>query len=128
MEGLGREALYDRALALEISKAYLTIARVEGVPEWNQLGRYREAEESLTKAKAFADSVLRADPNNREALWLSASVAHDRAIAAYAQRDYQQMLQYPPRVVDTFGRLARLGNLTKREINGATFMYAGLRN
>src|SRR5580658_10396693 len=126
LKGLGMEALQNRALALEISDAYLKIAHSQGVPEWNQQGQYREAEKSLTKAKAFADSVLRADPNNREALWLSANVAHDRAVTAYAERDYQQVLAYSPQVLDAFDRLTRLGNLTRREINGATFMYGDL--
>jgi tetratricopeptide (TPR) repeat protein/predicted Ser/Thr protein kinase len=126
LEGLGPEAFHDRALALEISNAYLRIARNQGVPEWNQQGQYGEAEKSLIKANAFADSVLGADPNNRQALWLSANVAHDRAVTAYAERDFEHVLAYSPQVVDAFGRLARLGNLTRREINGATFMYGDL--
>jgi serine/threonine protein kinase len=126
LEVLGGEALHDRALALEVSDAYLRIARNQGVPEWNQQGRYEEAEKSLIKANAFADSVLRADPNNRQALWLSANVAHDRAVTAYAERSYQRVLDYSPNVRDAFERLARLGNLTKREINGATYMYGDL--
>lgn len=126
LEGLGGEALHDRALALEVSSAYLRIARNQGVPEWNQQGQYAEAQKSLTKANTFADSVLGADPNNREALWLSASVAHDRAVTAYAERSYQRVLAYSPHVVDAFGRLTLLGNLTRREINGATYMYGDL--
>ena len=126
LEGLGREALHDRALALDISNAYLRIARNQGVPEWNQQGQYAEADKSLSKANAFADSVLATDPNNREALWLSGNIAHDRAVTAYAERSYQRVLAYSPKVVDAFDRLARLGNLTRREINGATYMYGDL--
>jgi serine/threonine protein kinase len=126
LEGLGREALHDRELALEISNAYLQIARNQGVPEWNQLGQYAEAEKSLSKADAFADAVLRIDPNNREALWLSANVAHDFAVTAYAERKYQGVLAYSPNAVDAFDRLGRLGNLTRREINGATYIYGDL--
>jgi serine/threonine protein kinase len=126
LEGLGREAFHDRALTLEISDAYLRIARNQGVPEWNQQGQYAEAEKSLGKANAFADSVLGTDPNNRQALWLSANIAHDRAVTAYAQRNYERVLAYSPGVVNAFDRLARLGNLTKREINGATYMYGDL--
>jgi hypothetical protein len=36
------------------------------------------------------------------------------------------VLAYSPNVVDAFGRLARLGNLTRHEINGATYMYGDL--
>jgi tetratricopeptide (TPR) repeat protein len=126
LEGLGNEALHDKALALEISNAYLHIARIQGVPEWNQQGQYSVAEKSLSKASAFADAVLEADPSNREALWLSANVAHDRAVTAYAEHSYQRVLAYSPNVVDAFDRLTRLGNPTKREINGATYMYGDL--
>jgi serine/threonine protein kinase len=126
LESLDREALHDRALALELSRAYLRIARNQGVPEWNQQGQYVEAEKSLTKANTFADSVLRAEPDNREALWLSANVAHDRAVTAYAERGYQQVLAYSPKAVDAFDRLARLGNLTRHEINAATYIYGDL--
>jgi serine/threonine protein kinase len=126
LEGLGSEALHDKALALEVSDAYLRVARNQGVPEWNQQGQYADAEKSLAKANAFVDSVLEADPNNRQALWLAANVAHDHAVTAYAERDYQQVLAYSPNVVDAFGRLARLGNLTRREINGAAYMYGDL--
>jgi len=126
LEGLGSETLRDKALALDISNAYVGVARVQGVPEWNHQGQYAEAEKSLTKANAFADSVLEVDPNNRAALWLSGNIAHDRAVTAYAERNYQQVLAYSPKAVDVFGRLARLGNLTKRDVNGATYIYGDL--
>jgi tetratricopeptide (TPR) repeat protein/predicted Ser/Thr protein kinase len=126
LEGLGNEALHDKALALDIGNAYLRIARNQGVPEWNQQGQYAEAEKSLSKANIFVDSVLEADPGNREALWLAGNVAHDRAVTAYAERSYQRVLAYSPNVVDAFGRLARLGNLTRREINDATYIYGDL--
>jgi serine/threonine protein kinase len=126
LEGLGSETFHDKALALDISHAYLRVARIQGVPEWNQQGQYEEAEKSLSKANAFADSVLEADPNNREALWLSGNVAHDRAVTAYAERDYPRVLAYSPKAEDAFDRLARLGNLTRREINDATYIYGDL--
>jgi serine/threonine protein kinase len=126
LEGLGGEAFNDNALALEISRAYLNVARNQGVPVWNQQGQYAEAEKSLNKANAFADSVLETDPNNRQALWLLVSIAHDRAVTAYAERNYVRVLAYSPNMVDAFGRLSRLGNLTRREINGATYMYGDL--
>jgi tetratricopeptide (TPR) repeat protein len=126
VEGLGNEALHDKALALEISNAYLRIARVQGVPEWNQQGQYAEADKSLSKANTFADLVLEADPGNREALWLAGNIAHDRAVTASAERKNQRVLAESPHVVDAFDRLTRLGNLTRREINGATYMYGDL--
>jgi serine/threonine protein kinase len=126
LEGLGSEALHDKALALDISDAYVLVARIQGVPEWNHQGQYAAAEKSLSKATTFVDSVLEADPNNRKALWLAGNIAHDRAVTAYAERNYQQVLAYSPNVVDAFGRLAGLWNLTRREVNGATYIYGDL--
>jgi serine/threonine protein kinase len=126
MESLGPEALRDKQLALEISDVYLRIARVQGVPEWNQQGQYSAAEKSISKAAEMVRSVLAADPANREALWQTANAAHDLAIVAYAERRPGQVIAWSPRAVEGFDRLARLGNLTRREINGATFIYGDL--
>src|SRR5207245_8597812 len=116
----------DKALALEISNAYVQVARVQGVPEWNQQGHYAEAQESLRKAYEFARLVLRDEPDNRVALWLCANIAHDRAVTAYAQHSPAEVFTNSPKAVDGFERLAQLGNLTRREINGATYIYGDL--
>jgi serine/threonine protein kinase len=126
LEGLGREALRDKQLALEIGSAYLVAARIQGVPEWNHQGQYAAAQKSLSKTEIFADSVLHEDPRNREALWLSANAAHDHAVTAYAERSSEQVLLYSPKAVEGFARLAQLGNMTRREINGATYIYGDL--
>jgi len=126
LESLGREDLRNRQLALEIGAAYLRVARIQGVPEWNQLGRYEDAERSLSKVAEITSTVLAADPANREALWQSANAAHDRAVIAYVQRRPGQVFAYSPKVVEGFDRLARLGSLTRREINGATYIYGDL--
>jgi tetratricopeptide (TPR) repeat protein/predicted Ser/Thr protein kinase len=126
LESLGHEDLRNQQLALEIGGAYLLIARIQGVPEWNQEGRYSDADRSLSKAEHFADSVLAANPANREALWLSANTGHDRAVIAYTERRPDQVFAYSPKAVEGFDRLARLGSLTRREINGATYIYGDL--
>ena len=123
---LRREDLHNQQLALEVGAAYLRIARIQGVPEWNQQGRYEDAERSLSKVAEIASTVLGADPSNREALWQSANAAHDCAVIAYTQRRPEQVFAYSPKAVDGFDRLARLGNLNRREINGATYIYGDL--
>jgi len=126
LESLRPEPLRDRQLALEVGAAYLRMARIQGVPEWNHLGQYEEAEKSLSKAAEIAKTVLAADPTNREALWQVANVAHDRAVVAYAERRPEEVITWSPKAVEGFDRLARLGNLTRREINGATYIYGDL--
>lgn len=126
LESVRSDALRDPKLALEIGDGYLRIARLQGVPEWNQLGQYAEAEKSLKKAGEIANAVLASDPTNREALWQMANVAHDRAVIAYALRRPEQVIAWSPKAVEGFDRLARLGHLTRREINGATYIYGDL--
>jgi tetratricopeptide (TPR) repeat protein len=126
LESLGPEVLRDRKLALEIGTTYLHIARIEGVPVWNQQGRYEQAKKSLSKVVELASGVLAAEPDNRQALWLVANAAHDRAVIASAERRPEQVSEGAPQVVVGFERLARLGNLTRREINGATYIYGDL--
>jgi serine/threonine protein kinase len=126
LETLRPEALNDKKLALEIGDGYLQLARIQGVPEWNQLGQYAEAEKGLRKAGEIAGSVLAGDPTNREALWQVANVAHDRAVIAYAERRPEDVIAWSPKAVEGFDRLAQLGNLTRREINGATYIYGDL--
>jgi len=55
-----------------------------------------------------------------------ANVAHDRAVVAYAERRPEEVITWSPKAVEGFDRLARLGNLTRREINGATYIYGDL--
>jgi serine/threonine protein kinase len=126
LESLRPAALGDKKLALEIGAGYLRIARIQGVPEWNQMGQYVEAEKSLSKVAEIAETVLAADPTNREALWQMANVAHDHAVIAYAERRPEEVIAWSPKAVEGFDRLARLGNLTRHEINGATYIYGDL--
>ena len=126
LESLRPEARHDAGLALEIGAGYLQLARIQGVPEWNQEGNYAEAEKSLSKAGEIAGNVLSSDPTNRQALWEAANVAHDRAVIAYAERRPDGVIGWSPKAVVGFDRLARLGNLTRREVNGATYIYGDL--
>jgi serine/threonine protein kinase len=126
LESLRPEALRDKRLALEIGADYLRIARMQGVPEWNQLGHYVDAQKSLSRADEIANNALAADPTNREALWQVANVAHDRAVIAYAERRPDEVMAWSPKAVEGFDRLARLGNLSRHEINAATYIYGDL--
>lgn len=126
LESLRPEARNDKKLTLEIGAGYLHLARIQGVPEWNQLGQYAEAEKSLSKAEEIARTVLAGDPTDREALWQVANVAHDRAVVGYAERRPEDVAAWSPKSSEGFERLARLGNLTRREINGATYIYGDL--
>ena len=126
LAGLSADAFNDKELALEVAESYMQVARIQGVPAWNNLGQYSEADESLRKADRLLDSVLAADPRNRNALWLSANVAHDHASVAYGAGWPAQVVAGASKARERFDQLVGLGNLTKKEINGATYIYADL--
>lgn len=126
LAGLSDEALGDRALALEVARSYIQVARTQGVRSWNNLGQYAEAAESLGKADLLLDSVLAVDPRNRDAIFLSANVAHDRADVADVEQRPEQVTASAAKAAARFEQLARLGNLSRKEINVATYIYAEL--
>jgi tetratricopeptide (TPR) repeat protein len=126
LAGLRADALNNRALALEVAESYLQVARIQGVPAWNNLGQYAEAEESLRQADQLVDSVLATDAYNRNALWLAANAAPDHASVAIAAGLPEIVLASSPKVAGHFNQLVRLGNLSRKEINGATYIYGDL--
>jgi serine/threonine protein kinase len=126
LAGLGADARHDKQLAVEVAQAYVQIARIQGVGAWNNLGQYAEAEKSLRNADAILDPLLAADPRNREALWLSANAAHDRATVANHAGWPEQVIAGGSKAQERFDQVVSLGNLTWKEINGATYIYGDL--
>lgn len=126
LAGLSAEAIHDKQLAVEVAQAYVQVARIQGVGAWNNLGQYAEAEESLRNADVILDPLLAADPRNREALWLSANAAHDRASVANHAGWPEQVIAGGSKARERFDQLVSLGNLTWKEINGATYIYGDL--
>src|SRR5579871_1009515 len=116
----------DKQLALEVADSYIQLARIQGVPAWNNLGEYAEALENLRKADGLLDPIVAADPQNRYAIYLSANAAHDRIIVADAAGQPEQMITGALKVRERFDQLVRLGNLTGKEINAATYIYGDL--
>ncbi len=126
LEGLSGDAIRDKQLAQEVAESYIQLARIEGVPAWNNLGRYAEAVENLRKAETLLDPIVAADPHNRNAIYLSANAAHDRVLAADAASEPEQMIAGALKVRERFDQLVRLGNLTAKQINAATYIYGDL--
>jgi len=70
-------------LALEVGKAYILVARVEGVRAIEQsLGQVDAAERDLQIAGHLIDSVLALQPANRAALLSASEVAQHRMVVA----------------------------------------------
>jgi tetratricopeptide (TPR) repeat protein len=126
LAGLNADAIRDEQLALEVADSYIQLARLQGVPAWNNLGQYADALENLRKAESLLDPIVAADPHDRYAIYLSANAAHDRVIVADAAGQPEQVITAALKVRERFDQLVRLGNLTRKEINAATYIYGNL--
>ena len=82
LEGLSPEARGNLDLAQDIADGYWRLGRIEGVNAEFNLGDPAKAEQSLKKADALIDAVLTSRPKDRNALFRSAVIAHDRMILA----------------------------------------------
>jgi serine/threonine protein kinase len=82
LEGLSPEAPGNLDLAREIADGYWRLGRIQGVNAEFNLGNPAAAEDSLKKADALIETVLRSRPQDRNALFRSAVIAHDRMILA----------------------------------------------
>jgi len=127
LAGLGSEARNDLDLAVEIADAYLRIARVQGVPAAvAHFGEFAAAEESLGKAREFADAVLLRRPHDRRALLLSAEIAHDWMTVANFQDRRREALSQGRTAADHLERLFAVGGAMPDEIDTATHIYSNV--
>src|SRR5207247_9368091 len=90
---------------LEIAAEYLQVARLQGVPIESNLGQFAEAEESLRKADALADSVLSGSSDHIRALQISAKIAYNRMVLASFQDRYQDESEQARKVSARLDRL-----------------------
>lgn len=102
---IGADAGKDRDLNLEIAAEYLQVARLQGVPEESNLGQFAEAEQSLRKAGALADSVLSRSPHDLAALQLSTRIAYNRLMLASFQDRYADVATHARKVMSQIKQL-----------------------
>ncbi len=105
LEGLSREARNDKNLAMDLAQGYLQLARVQGVPAYSNLGQFRAADASLSKADAFVESVLAVAPRGPDALIVSAQITNDRMVLADSEHRTADALTFAQR---SAGRLDEL--------------------
>jgi serine/threonine protein kinase len=95
LESLTPKARGDRELALETGLAYVLLARTQGMPGFQNLGQYAQAEESLRRAEALIEPVLAASPQNRQALLTLSGISQGlMTLARQADRPDQESLAY----------------------------------
>jgi serine/threonine protein kinase len=127
LEGLSSEVHNDRDLALEVGTAYLQVAQVQGVPTGSNLGDFAEADKTLAKGEKFVDAVLRGDPKNRRALFISAGIAHARMILATGG-PREAVLAQASKATDRMVLFLALGNANADEIATASHLFINVGN
>jgi serine/threonine protein kinase len=82
LQGLAAQARGDPDLERELGEGYWRVGRIQGVPVELNLGEPAKAEASLAQADLWIEAVLAARPGDRNALYRSGLIAHDRMILA----------------------------------------------
>jgi tetratricopeptide (TPR) repeat protein len=93
LNSLGSGAPVDKDIALEIAYAYVRVAHAQGDPTSPNLGQFAAAEASLNNAARFVDPILAKDPQNQRALFIAATIAHDRMNLADTRGDKAEELK-----------------------------------
>jgi tetratricopeptide (TPR) repeat protein len=116
LESLAPQSENDKALALEIGVAYSFLARSQGVPGVQNLGQYAQAEESLIRAKALIEPVLKASPRNRQAILTLAEVSEGlMTLARQTNNRNEEAVTYARQAVRYLDTLLALGPLSQPE-------------
>lgn len=85
LEGLAAETHGDVDLILELARAYLRIAKIQGVPTQSNLGDSAGAARNLETAERLTQELLALRPRDHQALFTAASVAEARMILAQSE-------------------------------------------
>jgi serine/threonine-protein kinase len=126
LEGLRAEARTDQTLAFEIANAYYALARTQGSLTTGSLGQAAQAEASLAKAAALLDGILKDSPHNRNALLLSAEVAHNRMILASSYHRSRESLTQVRIAAMRLDALSALGPPSPAELSAARRQFSNI--
>lgn len=122
LESLAPGARADPDLAKEIGTAYLSLARLQGIPGGPGLGQYAAAEESLRKAEALLDASARG--REVELILIEVSEALMQIARSYDSRKQEAIAQARKTAsrLDTF--LARGKPSAREERRAADIFYS----
>jgi tetratricopeptide (TPR) repeat protein len=109
LESLFAESTADNNLDMEVAEALFKLAEVQGVPAGNNLGQYAQADESLVKADTLVERRLAVAPNDQKALFLSASINHDRMILADSNHRRNDELRFAGKSAAQLDKLYAIG-------------------
>jgi tetratricopeptide (TPR) repeat protein len=122
LEGLAADVRGNLDLAQELSEAYRSVARVQGVPTDLNLGDFTSAEQSLKKADGLADLILASRPRDPRALLSAAGISQDRMILAESERRPDALL-HARRATERVDAFLKTGSASEAQRSSAAVLY-----
>lgn len=126
LTSLGSDIHGDNDLALEIAYAYVRVAHAQGDPTSPNLGQFTEAEASLKNASRFVDPVLSKNSRNSRALFIAATISHDRMILASNRGDRAEELKYAATTVSLIERFMSTRPVEFRDLYSMRYFYVNV--
>ncbi len=126
LEGLGREARNDPGLNLDIANGYISLARIQGLPAYANLGQFAEAGRSLTKAQTFTATVLTAHPERPDALLLAAEAEQGMMMLADSEQHRDEALEHAAACAGYLDRVVRGGKQTAEQNSDVGRLYTNV--
>ncbi len=125
---LGSDVHGDKDLALEIAYAYVRVAHAQGDPTSPNLGQFVEAEASLNNASRFLDPVLSKDPSDQRALFIAATIAHDRKALADYRGDRAEGLKNAAITASLIERFLSTHPVEYHDLYSMRYFYVNVAN
>jgi len=128
LQRLAQDVQGDIDLAFELGNAYLSVARVQGVPIGPNLGHPDQADGSLQIAERLMTGVLQSRPDHLPALSRSARIAHDRMIIAALRSRHEDVLRFGRRAEELLSSYEHSGKVDRQEIDELVRAYINIGN
>jgi tetratricopeptide (TPR) repeat protein len=126
LHSLSGSAPVDKDLALEMAYAYVRVAHAQGDPTSPNLGQFAEAAASLNSAEAFVDTVLAKDPQNQRALFIAATIAHDRMTLSNVRGDRTAELKFATEAASLVERFMNTHPVAFNDLYSMRYFYANV--
>lgn len=128
LQRLAQDIQGDTNLAFELGNAYLSVARVQGVPIGPNLGHPEQADGSLQVAEQLMARVLQSRPDYPPALSRSARIAHDRMLIAALWSRHEDVLRFGRRAEELLSSYEHSGRVDRKEIDELVRAYTNIGN
>jgi tetratricopeptide (TPR) repeat protein len=123
LEGLGREARDDQDLGIDLANGYTSLARIQGLPAYANLGQFAEARKSLLKAQSFTATVLKANPARTDALLTAAEIEQGLMMLSDSEQHNADALNHADACIAFLDRLTKAGGATQQKAEDVGRLY-----